>query len=75
VGKVGGRQAAVKLTLAQGQSVLVVVDGMSNDDTEDPIRYTLHISEAAPNEVGRCQDGADNDGDGEADQRDSDCRR
>ncbi len=74
VGRAGGRQAAVKLTLAQGQSVLVVVDGMSNDDAEEPIRYTLHISEHAPNESGRCQDGADNDADGEADQRDADCR-
>ncbi|MFL5347589.1 MAG: tryptophan synthase alpha chain [Hyalangium sp.] len=74
VGKVGGKQAAAKLTLTQGQSVLIVVDGMANAETEEPIRYTLHISEYAPNEVGRCQDGADNDGDGEADQRDSDCR-
>jgi hypothetical protein len=74
VGRPGGRAASVKLTLAQGQSVLVVVDGMSNDDFEEPIRYTLHISEYAPTEAGRCHDGADNDADGLADQQDPDCR-
>jgi hypothetical protein len=60
--------------LAQGQSVLVVVDGMANDDLEEPIRYTLHISEYASTEAGHCEDGADNDADGAADQRDADCR-
>lgn len=70
----GDRQAAVTLTLAQGQTVLVVVDGMANDDFEEPIRYTLHISEYAPTEAGHCEDGADNDADGTADQRDTDCR-
>jgi hypothetical protein len=52
VGEAGGKQASVKLTLPQGQSVLVVVDGMSTD-FEEPIRYTLHISEYAPSEAGR----------------------
>lgn len=74
VGLAGARQAAVTLTLVQGQSVLVVVDGMANDDLEEPIRYTLHISEYAPTEAGLCADGADNDADGAADQRDTDCR-
>jgi hypothetical protein len=74
VGKAGGKHAAVKLTLAQGQSVLVVVDGTADDDFEEPIRYTLHISEYAPTEAGRCTDGADNDADGAADQQDPDCR-
>jgi len=74
VGEAGGRQGTVKLTLAQGQAVLVVVDGMANDDSEEPIRYTLHISEYASTEAGLCGDGADNDADGEADQRDPDCR-
>jgi hypothetical protein len=73
-GEAGGKQATVKLTLAQGQSVLVVVDGMANDDAEEPIRYSLHISEYASTEAGRCTDGADNDADGSADQQDPDCR-
>jgi hypothetical protein len=74
VGQAGARQAVVVLKLTQGQSVLVVVDGMSNDDFEEPIRYTLHISEYVPTEAGHCADGADNDADGAADQRDTDCR-
>ncbi len=74
VGQAGARQAVVLLKLTQGQSVLVVVDGMANDDFEEPIRYTLHISEYVSTEAGHCADGADNDADGAADQRDSDCR-
>jgi hypothetical protein len=73
VGLAGARQAAVTLRLARGQSVLVVVDGMANDDFEEPIRYTLHISEYVSTEAGHCEDGADNDADGAADQRDTDC--
>ncbi len=65
--------ASVTVALTQGQTVLVVVDGMAGGDTERPIRYTLHVSEYAPNEQGRCTDGADNDADGAADARDSDC--
>ena len=64
---------AVKVTLEQGQTVLVVVDGMAHADLETPIRYTLHVSEYAPTEAGRCADGADNDADGAADSADSDC--
>ena len=74
VGEAGGKQASLKLTLAQGQPVLVVVDGMATDDSEEPVRYVLHISEYAPTEAGRCADGADNDADGSADQQDPDCR-
>ncbi|HYI02654.1 hypothetical protein [Hyalangium sp.] len=74
VGSTGGTQAAVKVTLLQGQSVLVVVDGMANDDSEEPIRYTLHISEYMPTEAGHCEDGADNDADGATDHQDTDCR-
>jgi len=66
--------AAVKVALTQGQTVLVVVDGMAGGDAERPIRYTLHISEWAPSEHGRCADGADNDADGAADAEDSDCQ-
>ncbi|QDE65565.1 tryptophan synthase alpha chain [Myxococcus xanthus] len=69
-----GRSPAMKVTLAQGQTVLVVVDGMANPDQDTPIRYTLHISEYAETEAGRCTDGADNDADGFADAEDSDCR-
>ncbi len=65
--------AAVKVELRQGQTVLVVVDGMAGEDAERPIRYTLHVSEATPNEAGRCMDGADNDADGAADSADADC--
>ncbi len=65
--------AAVKVELKQGQTVLVVVDGMAGEDAERPIRYTLHVSEYAPTEAGRCRDGADNDADGSADSADSDC--
>jgi hypothetical protein len=74
VGQAGAGQAAVMLKLAQGQPVLLVVDGMANDDFEEPIRYTLHISEYVPTEANHCEDGADNDADGAADQRDTDCR-
>ncbi|MFP2958739.1 tryptophan synthase alpha chain, partial [Myxococcus sp. 1LA] len=72
----GGPQGspAVRVTLAQGQTVLVVVDGMANPDQDTPIRYTLNISEYAATETGRCADGADNDADGFADAADSDCR-
>jgi len=69
----GSQQATVKLTLAQGQSVLVVVDGMANDDSEAPIRYTLHIGEYASTEAGLCKDGVDNDADGLVDRQDADC--
>jgi hypothetical protein len=65
---------AVKVALAQGQSVLVVVDGMAHPDQDTPIRYTLHISEYTPQEAERCADGADNDADGRADAADPDCR-
>jgi len=50
---------AVKVTLAQGQSVLVVVDGMANPDQDTPIHYTLHISEDAATETGRCAEELD----------------
>ncbi|NOJ95607.1 tryptophan synthase alpha chain [Corallococcus coralloides] len=65
---------ALKLTLAQGQSVLVVVDGMARPDRDTPIRYTLHVTEWVPSEAGHCHDGADNDADGRADDADPDCR-
>ncbi|RKH01932.1 tryptophan synthase alpha chain [Corallococcus sp. CA053C] len=65
---------AVKLTLAQGQTVLVVVDGMARPDQDTPLRYTLHVSRWAASEAGHCQDGADNDADGAADSADRDCR-
>ncbi|MCP3137029.1 tryptophan synthase alpha chain [Pyxidicoccus xibeiensis] len=64
---------AVKVTLTQGQTVLVVVDGMANPDQDTPIRYTLHVSEHAPTEAAHCSDGADNDADGRADAEDDDC--
>jgi hypothetical protein len=64
---------ALKLTLTQGQTVLVVVDGMAHPDQEAPIRYTLHVSEWTPSEQGHCTDGADNDADGAADAKDPDC--
>ncbi|RKG78620.1 tryptophan synthase alpha chain [Corallococcus terminator] len=65
---------ALKLALAQGQTVLVVVDGMAHPEKDTPIRYTLHIAEAFDSEAGHCQDGADNDADGAADGADRDCR-
>ncbi len=71
-----GRRGApvVKLSLEQGQTVLVVVDGMASTVAGTPIRYTLHIREYGPRETGRCANGADNDADGRADDADSDCR-
>ncbi|RYZ34875.1 MAG: tryptophan synthase alpha chain, partial [Myxococcaceae bacterium] len=37
----------VELTLAQGQTVLVVVDGMAHPEQDTPIRYTLHITDVS----------------------------
>ncbi len=53
VSEAGGKPAAVKLSLAQGQRVLVVVDGMAGEDAELPIGYTLHIREESATEQGR----------------------
>ncbi len=71
-----GRRGAprVKVTLEQGQTVLVVVDGLPRDGAALPIRYSLHINELAPTEADRCTNGADDDADGAADGADSDCR-
>ncbi len=71
-----GRRGAprVKVTLEQGQTVLVVVDGLPRDGAALPIRYNLHINELAVTEAGRCTNGADDDADGAADGADSDCR-
>ncbi|HEX8433746.1 tryptophan synthase alpha chain [Archangium sp.] len=71
-GKTGA--PVVKLSLEQGQTVLVVVDGMANAVAGTPIRYTLHINEYVARETGHCTNGADDDADGRADTADSDCR-
>ena len=71
-GKTGA--PVVKLSLVQGQTVLVVVDGLASEDGAWPIRYTLHINEYVPGEAGRCTNGADDDADGRADDADPDCQ-
>ncbi|WP_257461866.1 tryptophan synthase alpha chain [Archangium lipolyticum] len=71
-GKTGA--PVVKLPLLQGQTVLVVVDGLTGNDRASPIRYSLHITEYVPRESGRCSNGADDDADGWADSADSDCQ-
>ncbi|WNG42792.1 tryptophan synthase alpha chain [Archangium minus] len=74
--RTAGKKGApvVKLPLEKGQTVLVVVDGLEGETEATPIRYTLHINEYVPRESGRCSNGADDDADGRADEKDSDCR-
>jgi uncharacterized protein YkwD len=61
----GGTQSSVRLTLAAGQTVVAVVDGFGRETGAVTLR--VEGSEAA------CDDGADNDGDGQIDCADLDC--
>lgn len=58
--------SAIQLTLTEGQSIVLVVDGAI--DTDGPFKINISRSE-----VGACADNVDQDGDGLIDCADSDC--
>ncbi|MBK8170978.1 MAG: putative metal-binding motif-containing protein [Sandaracinaceae bacterium] len=68
----GGQSSRFAHTFAEGESVIIVIDGFS--DTSEG-EYTLSIRErmVGVTEAGRCHDGFDNDDDGDTDCADFEC--
>jgi hypothetical protein len=63
-----GRTSLVRMWIAAGTTVLIVIDGFSSAEGS----FELHISAIVSGEV-QCGDGIDNDFDGDVDCADSDC--
>jgi len=63
-------QSMVRLGLMAGQTVVIIVDGWGASSSGN---YVLNINMTVP-ELGNCDDGIDNDRDGQVDCMDLDCR-
>jgi hypothetical protein len=69
----GGFQSRVDVMLTSGTLVTVVVDAYDDDASDTFVLNITETSTIAADEVGACDDGLDNDRDGEVDCLDFDC--